>query len=293
MLISKISFAKSLFFAKWSKPKPIVVHLNLTNFCNLECPHCYGHYGGKKEIKDISTEQMIFLINEVSRIGCKRISFCAGEPLMRQDIRELIDYAKSKGILCGMNTNGHLVKKRIKDIINLDGITISLDGNREHHDKMRGSGSYDIVTDAIKYAKENGIPVHTSTLICQENIMDVEYIIKLAKEIGFMTEWLLPFYNSPYQLMPADYDLRNILRLMLEYKKNGYPISLSKKAIMHALKWPDYKQRYLKEFIPRRDFFPCYAKKIHFIIKNFLLFVCSLLIFLTKLLKSWRKGSAG
>src|SRR3989338_1615364 len=103
MLISKISFAKSLFFAKWSKPKPIVVHLNLTNFCNLECPHCYGHYGGKKEIKDISTEQMIFLINEVSRIGCKRISFCAGEPLMRQDIRELIDYAKSKGILCGMN----------------------------------------------------------------------------------------------------------------------------------------------------------------------------------------------
>ena len=36
---------------------------------------------------------------------------------------------------------------------------------------------------------------------------------------------------------------------------------------MHALKWPDYKQRYLKEFIPRRDFFPCYAKKIHFIME--------------------------
>lgn len=269
MLINKISFVKSLFFAKWSKPRPLVAHLNLTNFCNLECPHCYGRYWGKKGVKDIPTEKMIFLINEVWRMGCKRISFCAGEPLMRQDIVDLIDHVKSKGILCSMNTNGHLIRKRIKDIRNLDGVTISLDGGIEHHDKMRSSGSYDVVIDAIKCAKENRIPVHTSTLICKENISDVKYIIELSKEIGFMTEWLLPFYNSPYQLMPPDEDLRKTLRLLLEYKKKGYPISLSKKAIIHALRWPDYRQRYIKGYIANENKipFPCYAKKIHFIME--------------------------
>jgi len=266
MLLDKISFAKSLFFAKWSKPKPVVVHLNLTNFCNLECPHCYGHYWGKKGVKDIPTEQLASLIDEVARMGCKRISFCAGEPLMRQDIGELISHAKSKKLICGMNTNGHLVRRRIRDILNLDSITISLDGNRERHDSMRGRGSYDIVVDAIRCAKENGIPVHTSTLICKENIRDIEHIIKLANEIGFMTEWLLPFYNSPYQLMPSEDDLRKILELILRYKKDGYPISLSKRAITHALRWPDYRKRYMKESIPRGGF-RCYANKIHFIME--------------------------
>lgn len=238
----KAILALNLFFARWRKPKPYIVHINQNNFCNLRCPYCYGNYWNPK-IEDIPTEDMKKFIDGIVELGTRRIMFCAAEPLMRKDIGELIRYAQSKKLMCGMNTNGHLVRKRIDDIKTLNTITISIDGNREHHDLGKGEGSYDIVIDAIKCAKENGITVHSSTMIGKNNLQDISHILELAKEMGFLTEWLLPFYNGSAEWIPEANELRMALSNLLNYKKKGYFISNSRKAIMNALSWVDYKNR--------------------------------------------------
>jgi len=261
-MIDKILFAKSLFLAKWSRPKPLIVHLNLTNFCNLKCKYCYGSYWGRKNVKDIPTETFKKMIKELADLGCRRMVFCAGEPLTRKDIGILIDYAKSKGIVSHINTNGHLVRQRIKDIKNLDSICISIDGSEKTHDSFKGKGSYKKVVDAIKFAKSKGMNVHTSTMICKYNMEDVSHIIKLSKKIGFMTEWLLPFYNSDPDLIPDTKDMISVLEMMICYKKMGYPIFISEESLAYALRWEDYNKRKSKDFTD----FPCYAGKIHAII---------------------------
>jgi len=261
-MLRKILFAKDLLLAKYARKKPLIVHLNLTNFCNLRCKYCYGSYWGRKGVKDIPTNTFKKLIDDLSKMGCRRMVFCAGEPLTRKDLGILIDYAKTKGIVSHINTNGHLIRHRIKDIKNLDSVCISIDGDEKTHDKFKGKGSYKIVVDAIKFAKSKGMNVHTSTMICKQNIHCIEHIIKLSKKIGFMTEWLLPFYNSSESLIPKREDIIKTLKMMIRYKEKGYPIFISKKSLQYALKWHDYSIR--KDDLATD--FPCYVGKIHTII---------------------------
>jgi len=265
----KAALAINLLFAKWRRPRPYVVHINQNNSCNLRCPYCYGDYW-KRTAEDISTQEMKSFIDGIVELGAKRIMFCAAEPLMRKDIGELIRYAQSKKLICGMNTNGHLVRRRIADIKTLNSITISIDGNREHHDSGKGKGSYDIVLDAIKCAREHRIPVHTSTMIGKNNLGDIGHILGLAKELGFVTEWLLPFYNGSAEWIPDAGELRAALLKLLEYKKRGYPISNSSKSLLNALKWEDYRnRRHINKKEINDTIVPdCCAGKYGFIMEN-------------------------
>lgn len=240
--IIKAAFALNLFLARWREPRPYIVHINQNNFCNLRCPYCYGNYWSPKT-QDLSTQELKRFIDGVVELKTRRIMFCAAEPLMRNDIGELIKYAQSKKLICGMNTNGHLVRRRIEDIKTLNSLTISLDGNREHHDSGKGKGSYDIVIDAIRYAKEYGISVHTSTMIGKNNLGDIGHIVELAKKIGLFTEWLLPFYNGSAEWIPQTDELKVALLDLLNYRKNGYPIFNSRKSIINAIEWVDYRNK--------------------------------------------------
>lgn len=268
-MIKEVKLALNLFFAKYKKPRPYVVHINQNNFCNLHCDYCYGNYWSPKT-KDLSTITMKRFIDDIVKLGTKRIMFCAAEPLMRKDIGELIRYAQDKGLLVGMNTNGHLVRKRIEDIKTLNSITISLDGIKKHHDIGKGKGSYDIVIDAIKYAKEHGISVHTSTMIGKRNIDDINHILEVSEKMGFMTEWLLPFYNGSAEWIPEEKKLKKALVFLYECKKNGYRITSSKKTIMNAIDWVDYQgRRHIKSGEVNWTNIPdCSAGKYGFIMEN-------------------------
>ena len=99
---------------------PLTVIFNLTNRCNTKCRHCYAGYFSRDTSRELSTQEVKRLIQDLKDNGCLRISFSGGEPLLRQDITELIEYAQTLGLSVTLNSNGILVPKYLTALKKLD-----------------------------------------------------------------------------------------------------------------------------------------------------------------------------
>ena len=71
------------------KNTPIVVSWSLTNRCNSKCKYCSRW---KQETAELNTKQIFSIIDELSKMGTRRIIYTGGEPLIREDIAEIINY---------------------------------------------------------------------------------------------------------------------------------------------------------------------------------------------------------
>lgn len=223
---------------------PLSVTLTVTNRCNLKCIYCYGSYF-TRDIKDFPTKFWFDLIDELDGMGTRLIQLEGGEPLLRDDIGELVNYVKSKNILCRMNSNGYLVPRKIERIKDLDSLCISLDGDEESNDKNRGKGCYKKVIEAIKTARKHGLPVLTSTVLTQNNIENgaIEHILSLAREFGFGAQFNFLYEQTtdntddPACRVGEDAIKRAIIEL-IDYKKKGWPVFYSTATYINALNWP-------------------------------------------------------
>ncbi len=97
--------------------RPLNVMLAVTDRCNSRCRYCNipgrGH-------PDETTEQLLKLIDEIAAAGAVRLGLWGGEPLLRDDIGELVDHAKSRGLYVTMDTNGLLWPERAAELRALD-----------------------------------------------------------------------------------------------------------------------------------------------------------------------------
>ena len=86
------------------------VNLLVTKFCNLSCFYCYAEdILNKKDVEEFSLENLKDIIDQAYDAGCRWINILGGEPLLRNDIEELIDYIHQKGMFIEMTTNGYYV----------------------------------------------------------------------------------------------------------------------------------------------------------------------------------------
>ncbi len=243
--LAHVNFAAEVLKANITKRwLPLSVTLTVTNRCNLRCIYCYGSYF-TRDIEDFTTQFWLDLIDEIYGMGTKLIQLEGGEPLLRNDIGELVNYVKGKNMLCRMNSNGYLVSKKIEEVKNLDSLCISLDGGEEANDKNRGKGCYKKVIEAIKTAKEHGLPVLTSTTLTQNNIENgsIEHVLSLARELGFGAQ-----FNFLYEQTTDNTDdpacrvheeaIKKAITKLIDYKKRGWPVFYSMVTYENALNWP-------------------------------------------------------
>lgn len=170
-------------------PDPAVINWELTSACNLKCPHCYARAG--LESKDeLSTHEALNVIDQLCRMRPGVIDFSGGEPLLRKDIFELVEYAKSKidssFTKLKLLTNGTLLTNEIGSKIRnfIDFVHISIDGIGVSHDLFRKShGSYVKAIKGIRVCVQNKIPVGITSTIHEQSIDEVEDIIDLALEL--------------------------------------------------------------------------------------------------------------
>lgn len=245
MLYSFLFFAKLVWLKVTGKTAPLTVIFNVTNSCNLRCKHCYASYYTRDCQHEMTTAQIKKIIDGLKKIGCLRINFCGGEPLLRSDIGQLIDYADSQGISVDLTSNGVLVPAKIKEIKNIKCLTISLDGKPKNHDILRGKGSAAKALEAIKVAKNYGIEVRVNMVIHKFNLKDLDYMINLAKKIGFKLHIALAINNifgkREVDIKPNDQQFRKVLQYIIKAKKKGAPIFFSQAAYQSVLQWPDFE----------------------------------------------------
>lgn len=166
----------------------MIVSWNVTNACNLKCAHCYRDAGAKKA-DELSTDEGRALIDEIARAGFKIMIFSGGEPVMRDDLYELVAYARERGLRPVLGTNGTLITHEVARKLKEAGMTavgISLDSmDKKAHDDLRGvAGSWDAAVDGMKACREAGLPFQVHTTVMEFNYDEVEKITDFAVAVG-------------------------------------------------------------------------------------------------------------
>ncbi|WP_026585192.1 TIGR04053 family radical SAM/SPASM domain-containing protein [Bacillus sp. J33] len=165
---------------------PFIVIWELTRACQLKCLHCRAEAQYRRDPRELSFEEGKALINQIYEMNNPMLVFTGGDPLMRQDVFDIAEYAVKKGVRVSMTPSAtpNVTKEAIEKAkkVGLARWAFSLDGpNAEIHDHFRGtSGSFDLTIERIKYLHELEIPVQINTVISRYNI---DYLEEMAKVI--------------------------------------------------------------------------------------------------------------
>lgn len=165
---------------------PLVVTLELTNQCNLRCRHCYASAGEKLE-NELSLDEIKQLLRELSQAGTVEVEFSGGEPLLRPDLFEIIEYAEGLDFSVVLITNGTLVDRetaRTLGSLGLKHVQVSLDGLKENHDYLRGDGTYEAVLESVRLLAGEGVSVAVRTTVTRRNVGELEEVADLAVSMG-------------------------------------------------------------------------------------------------------------
>ncbi len=161
----------------------------ITRRCNLRCVHCRGASEDISYEGELSTSEARSLIDEISRYYSPVIIMTGGEPLIRDDIFDLIRYGTDKGLRVVLASNGTLIDERMASLIKASGVkrvSISIDGpTREEHDGFRGvPGAFDGAINGIENLKKQGVPFQINVTVTRRNKNKLEDIFKLSKDLG-------------------------------------------------------------------------------------------------------------
>lgn len=266
--------SKALFFGRLLKAKtlgeqvPLFAFFTLTNRCNARCPYCFAQYYDRydeEKDREMNTEQILGIIDQLEAMGTRRIGFSGGEPLLRDDIGTILRHAMSRGMECGLNTNGFLVPKKIDAIRGVGNVTISLDGDEKAHDANRGKGTYKKALRGIETVLEAGLPLHVSCVLSANNVDSIPYLMEMAKRDGFQLQispLYTPFWGSsqpegfPQALTPEEQE--RAIQTVLDFKDRGYPVFYSRQTYHNILAWPDPAKDYVRGEVPDFDHVECF-----------------------------------
>lgn len=203
----------------------------VTRSCNLACAHCRASskYGAYPD--ELTTEECFKLIDEIVSFAKPVIILTGGEPLLRNDIFEIIEYGKRKGLIMVMAPNGTLLtEENVKKVISsgIKRISVSLDGSdaASHDDLRQVPGAFTQALEGIQRAKRLGLEFQINTTITKRNIQQLPQIIKLAKDLGAAGHHiflLVPTGRAKEmineELSAAEYE--KALEFLAEEKKNS------------------------------------------------------------------------
>ena len=135
------------------------VYLHITKACNLRCVYCYFSAGDPIE-NELSTAEMLTVLEDVQLLNPNRVVITGGEPLLRSDILEIAQKLKkmnNRARLC-ITTNGTLMNEKSAECLVkiFDEIRISVDCFQEINDSKRGQGTFEKVMRAFRYVLEAG-----------------------------------------------------------------------------------------------------------------------------------------
>lgn len=184
------SFSGDLHQKYAGKRAPMNVSIEVTRRCPLECQHCYNNLPmGDQDAhrREMTTEEHFRLLNELFEMGTFWLLYTGGEIFARKDFLEIYTYAKKKGFLITLFTNGILVTEKIADYLAEwppFAIEITLYGRtRETYEALTQiPGSYDRCIRGIKLLQERNLPLKLKTVATSINKHEVLSMKQFAEQ---------------------------------------------------------------------------------------------------------------
>ncbi|MEM1545052.1 MAG: radical SAM protein [Candidatus Methanomethylicia archaeon] len=178
---------------------PFLIVWDYTYACNLKCKHCYSSAG--KPLKDeMGRKEALKVVSILGDIGVPSVAFSGGEPLVRNDIFDVLKLCKEYRIFTAIATNGTTLTRENVEKLKSSGVgylQISLDGvSPKTHDSFRGiNGVFNRVIEGIKNAVESGIFVEVATTVTKLNIHEISDIIDLCRRLK--VNWFMAYNFIP------------------------------------------------------------------------------------------------
>ncbi|MGD6756915.1 mycofactocin radical SAM maturase [Streptomyces sp. BH105] len=167
---------------------PICLTWELTYACNLSCSHCLSS-SGRRDPRELTTAEAKAVIDELEAMQVFYVNIGGGEPTVRPDFFELLDYATAHHVGVKFSTNGvrvtPAVARRLAANDYVD-VQISLDGaTADVNDAVRGAGSYDTALKAMTNLADAGMKNFKLSVVCtRHNIPQMDDFKALADRYG-------------------------------------------------------------------------------------------------------------
>lgn len=164
---------------------PFSCVFEITSKCNLNCKHCYIC---QDKAKELTFDEIKNIFRQIKSCGCLELTITGGEPLLREDIFDVIKYARDNDFAVSLFTNAVLIDKKIaKKLKNLSvyDIQISLySASASIHERITGkSGSFERTMKGIDLLRRNGIKPIIKTTVMKDNFKEIINIKKLCKDM--------------------------------------------------------------------------------------------------------------
>lgn len=190
-------------WAKIDLPFPLVLEMELTKICNWHCDFCYNvwkvndSYEEYLEGRHLPLDKAISVLDEAAKNNCLRVRFSGGEPTLHPNIREIICHANSLGLDISLFTNGSKMTPEFAKFLIDNGVRevlISIHGEKETHNKMAvHKRAYDHSFKSMKHIIDSGGKVIAETLICEDNLEDVQLMLIKLEELGVKDFRFMPY----------------------------------------------------------------------------------------------------
>lgn len=179
---------------------PIHPVWEVTAACNLKCKQCHAT-AGRRHPDELSTEEGKRLLDQMAEIPeFRMLAFGGGEPLVRPDIYELVEYACNLGFEVSIATNGTLLTReaaaRFRDI-GVVNMAIGLNArNKEVHESItQVPGSFEKTMESVYHTLEMGLNLQINTTVMNDNRSSIPDLLDFAAEVG--TEIVLLYHLMP------------------------------------------------------------------------------------------------
>ncbi|MEM3511316.1 MAG: radical SAM protein [Candidatus Jordarchaeales archaeon] len=197
--------------------------------CNRNCLHCYvkGRFTAELETKEAKR-----LIEEIGGLKPGFLSITGGEPLVRNDIFHLLEYAGDL-MHVGVVTNGSLIDVEAAARLSRLDVYVSLSfdaATKETCELIRGKGAWERAVAAARALKENGVPFNPVMTITSLNVHEAGAFVNFAADMESGHASLIPLIpsgNADARLMPSQSSLASAIKSVEEVAEDrGFPVSL-------------------------------------------------------------------
>jgi pyrroloquinoline quinone biosynthesis protein E len=207
---------------------PLWLLAELTYRCPLHCVFCYNPLNYAENRHELTTAQWIAVMRQARKLGAAQLGFSGGEPLLRDDLEELIGEGCRLGYYTNLITSGvGLTEARIARMkeLGLDHIQLSFqDSTKEMNDFLTSTKTFDLKSRVAKLIKQYDYPMVLNVVLHRYNLDHVGRIIEMAIE---MDVEYLELANTQYygwglvnraHLLPTQEQLQRAEAIVNEYR---------------------------------------------------------------------------
>ena len=204
---------------------PTTLFLDITSKCQCRCRHCYNN-SGEAACDELSTQEIDGILNDFAQIGGLELRLSGGEPTLHPDFQHFVEVADRLSLRTILVSNGMIDDPLLDYLCNsaISAFYLSLQGDENIHDSIRGDGSYALCTRTAKKLADAGKRVRLSMVFHRENYRFVNHVVEEAAKIGADAAFnpLRPFGNASAEMMLTAQEHFEMVREIVQLR-NTYP----------------------------------------------------------------------